>query len=140
MKIGFVGLLAAVFAAASIGQVVAADKSMMKPESASVTMNAQNNSGESGTATLTAKGKKTLVKVDLTGAKGSQPAHIHGGSCAKLNPVPKWPLKPVVNGKSTTTVDAPIDKLTTGKWAVNVHKSAGAGLKTYVSCGDIPKK
>lgn len=105
----------------------------------SVTMNAQNGSGESGTATLTANGAKTLVVVSLTGepAAGSQPAHIHPGSCAKLNPIPKYALSPVVGGKSTTTVNEKLAEMTTGHWAINVHDSA-TNLKKYVSCGDIP--
>ena len=103
-----------------------------------VTMNSQSGSGETGTATLTAKGTKTQVVVSLTGepAAGSQPAHIHPGSCAKLNPIPKYPLSPVVGGKSTTVVPATLASLSTGHWAINVHESA-KNLKKYVSCGDI---
>lgn len=104
-----------------------------------VTMKAQNGSGEYGTATLTAKGTKTVVVISLEGeaAGASQPAHIHPGSCAKLNPIPKYPLTNVVGGKSTTTVSQVLSDLDTGHFAINVHESA-ANLKKYVSCGDIP--
>jgi Cu/Zn superoxide dismutase len=105
-----------------------------------VTMGAQNGSKESGTATLQQKGKDVVVSVDLNNApKGAQPAHIHMGTCAKLNPAPKYPLSNVVNGKSTTTIkNVDLDELVEGKYAINVHKSAN-DLKTYVSCGEIKK-
>jgi len=111
---------------------------MMSMMKGGVTMNAQNGSGESGSAKLTAKGSQTLVVIKLKGEKAgaSQPAHIHPGSCAKLNPVPKYPLSPVVGGVSSTLVAAPIATLTNGHYAINVHASA-ANLKLYVSCGDI---
>jgi hypothetical protein len=72
----------------------------------------------------------------MTGApEDSQPAHIHEGSCANLNPAPKIPLQNVVNGKSTTVLDLPIKQVLAGG-AVNVHKSA-QDVKTYVACGDL---
>jgi Cu/Zn superoxide dismutase len=119
----------------------AAGKGMMsETTSVKVTMNAQHNSKESGTATLTQKGKDVVVTISLSNAKGTQPAHIHPGTCAKLNPSPKYMLSNVVNGKSTTTVkNLDLDELWEhGPFAVNVHKST-KDLKTYVSCGDIKK-
>src|SRR5581483_9721736 len=63
-----------------------ADSSMMaaaKP--VSVTMKAQNNSGETGTATLTQQGANVVVNLAITGAPAAaQPAHIHMATCAKL--------------------------------------------------------
>lgn len=125
-------LAAGVLAAASCA-AFAADKPI------TVTMKAQNGSGETGTATLTPEGDKTKVEVALQGAPGAaQPAHIHMGSCAKLDPKPKYPLENVVGGKSTTTLPVSLASLTGGGYAVNVHKST-QDLKTYVSCGDIGK-
>jgi Cu/Zn superoxide dismutase len=101
---------------------------------------AQNGSGEVGTVTLTAVGEKTRVDLALVGAADvAQPAHIHEGSCAKLNPKPKFPLTTVVNGLSTTTVDAPIATLVAGGFAVNVHKST-SDIPAYVACGDLSAK
>jgi Cu/Zn superoxide dismutase len=101
-----------------------------------VELDAQNGSGETGTATFTPQGNKTQVVLQLTGAPAdAQPAHIHEGSCAKLNPAPKIPLQNVVNGKSTTVLDMPINEVMAGG-AVNVHKST-QDLKTYVACGDL---
>jgi hypothetical protein len=102
-----------------------------------VDLGQQNGSGESGTATLTKEGDKTKVEIDLTnGSDTAQPAHIHKGTCAKLNPTPEYALTNVQSGKSTTTVDASLDTLQKAAYAINVHKSS-TDLKTYVSCGDI---
>jgi hypothetical protein len=125
-----VGLLAVLgFAAASS----AAD-------SMKVTMAPQSGSSESGTATLTKEGADTTkVVVNLSGAKGQQPAHIHKGTCTNLDPKPTYPLSPVSNGKSETVVKASLDDLSKGGYAINVHKSA-QDVKTYVSCGEIAAK
>jgi hypothetical protein len=99
---------------------------------------AQNGSGENGLVGLTPSGSKTVVTVLLSGAPATtpQPAHVHVGPCATLNPMPKYPLSPVVDGVSVTTLDVPIADLTAGTFAVNVHKS-GMDIKTYVACGDL---
>jgi acetamidase/formamidase len=106
----------------------------------SAAMHAQNGSGEDGTLTLEQKGADVVVTIDLKkGTKLAQPAHIHPGTCAKLNPAPKYPLTNVVDGKSTTTLKGmKLATLQTGGYAVNVHKST-AEIAVYVSCGDIPK-
>ena len=105
-----------------------------------VKLGAQNKSGETGTAKLTPEGDKTKVEMSIKGApKGvSQPAHIHEGSCAKLDPKPKYALQNVVDGKSTSEVPASLDSLMSGTNAINVHKST-EDIKTYVACGDIRK-
>lgn len=108
-------------------------------KSVNVRMHAQNKSGETGSAKLTPEGAdKTRVEISLKGGpKGTpQPAHIHEGSCAKLDPKPKYGLENVVDGKSTTEVPVGINQVR--GMAINVHKSAD-DLKTYVSCGDIGK-
>ena len=109
-------------------------------KSVTVKLSQQNKSGESGTAKLTPAGDKTKVEISLKGApKGvSQPAHVHEGTCAKLDPKPKYPLQNVMDGKSTTEVSADIKTLTAGNLAINVHKSAEEA-KVYVACGDIKK-
>lgn len=137
-------LLAAAAVAAMTSTAFAAGgksmKNMAETMNVKVTMNAQNGSKESGTATLQQKGKNVVVMLDLNNApKNAQPAHIHMGTCSKLNPAPKYPLSNVQNGKSTTTIkNLDLDELIEGKFAINVHKSTN-DLKTYVSCGDIKK-
>lgn len=109
------------------------------PSSITVPMQAENASGESGTATLTQTAKGVHVVVQLKNApSGAQPTHIHPGTCAKLNPAPEYPLTSLSGGASVS--DLPGKKLadlTGGKFSINVHKSAD-DLKTYVSCGLIP--
>ena len=140
-----IGLVA--FATAA-GVAFAQDKDAMKKggkkaadKSVNVRMAAQNKSKETGTAKLTAMGAdKTKVEISLKGGpKGTpQPAHIHEGTCAKLDPKPKWGLENVVDGKSTTEVPVGLAEIQKGTYAVNVHKS-GEDIKTYVSCGNIRK-
>ena len=69
-----------------------------------VQLGEQNKSGETGTATITPQGSKTQVVLQMKGAPAeAQPAHIHDGTCAALDPKPRIPLQNVTNGKSTTT-------------------------------------
>src|SRR6185436_14473483 len=125
---------------AFIAGIFASGLALAQQKSISVPIHAQNKSGEAGTAKLTPEGDKTKVEISLKGApKGvSQPAHIHDGSCAKLDPKPKYGLQNVVDGKSTSEVPVKIDELMGGNLAINVHKSAEE-VKTYVACGDIKK-
>lgn len=104
----------------------------------SVTMNAQNGSGQTGTATLTQKGDAdVMVTLNLSnGTSVAQPAHIHKGSCANLDPKPLYPLTNVVDGKSDTEVMVSMADLEKGGYAINIHKSA-AEVSVYTSCGDI---
>ena len=108
-------------------------------DSATAKLAPQNNSAESGTATLTKAGNnQTKVVLDVQGAPSgvSQPVHIHKGTCDKLDPKPAYPLSPVVNGKSETMVNASLDSLEKGGYAINGHKSAQEA-STYVFCGPI---
>ncbi|HXW51139.1 MAG TPA: hypothetical protein VEJ41_04040 [Candidatus Acidoferrales bacterium] len=103
-------------------------------------LKALNGSGESGTATIAPGADGNLVvTINLTGepAGASQPAHIHPGTCANLNPVPKTILSNVVGGKSVTTIPRPTTPVT-GARSIVVHKGPGADMSTYVACGDIP--
>ena len=110
---------------------------VLAPEK-TIVLSMQNNSSESGTATLKEVDGKLLVTLDLTGAPANvgQPAHIHSGSCASLGGV-KYPLTSPLDGKSETTLSLTMDQLLKDlPLAVNVHKSA-AEPTVYVSCGDL---
>jgi Cu/Zn superoxide dismutase len=131
----YVGLMLAIAAlvlgaTAGVAQIPAPLRVQLTP---------QNSSGESGIATLTEEGSKTKVVVDITGAPAgvAQPLHIHKGTCASLDPQPAYGLATLTNGKSETTVDAPLTFLRTAPFAINGHKSA-EDAKTYVFCGNIP--
>jgi hypothetical protein len=98
---------------------------------------AQNNSGETGTATLFDGAKGLIVKLRTSGSDVDQPAHIHKGTCDKLDPKPAYPLKPVHDGQSETTIEGvTIAQLQKSPYAINVHKSAKEA-SVYVSCGNL---
>lgn len=104
----------------------------------SVKLQAQNNSGQNGTATLIPDGNKTEVAIEIPNAPTdvAQPAHIHLGRCGALDKAPKWNLEPVKGGRSTTIVPVSLDTIVKDKTAINIHKSA-AEVQVYVSCGNI---
>jgi hypothetical protein len=102
-----------------------------------IPLTAQGGSNVTGEAKLVSDGNQTKVTLDLENAPGPHPAHIHEGTCADLNPAPKFPLRDVVDGKSETTVDVTVDAIRSSPHAINVHQSA-ANLDTYVACGDLP--
>ena len=107
-------------------------------ESVTIQLREQNGSGQSGTAVLTAEGDRTRVVVTLSNPPAGivQPAHIHEGTCANLNPQPRYPLQSLSGGRSETVVDVPLSQLLAGQFAINVHKSQQE-ISTYVACGEI---
>ncbi len=112
---------------------------MMSKTSLNINMAQQRNSNENGTASVKDVPGGVLVKISLQNEpKGaSQPAHIHQGTCATLNPAPWKPLSNVVNGTSVTTVKGiKVADLKKAHYAINVHLSA-ANIPHYVSCGDL---
>jgi len=103
-----------------------------------IILSEQNDSEQSGTATLIEVDGKVMVTVNTTGgmADVAQPAHIHVGECPEVGAV-KYPLTNVVNGVSETTLDVTLDQLKSElPLGINVHKSA-AESKIYTSCGDL---
>lgn len=102
-----------------------------------ITLSEQNDSGQTGVATLEEETGKVVVTLDIDSPSSvAQPAHIHVGSCPTPGAV-KFPLTDVQGGKSVTTVDTTIAALKAmGPLAINVHKSA-AESKVYTSCGDL---
>jgi hypothetical protein len=131
VRLSLISLALLACAALPVAAVTAATNTL------TVTMNAQNNSGETGTATLTDVTGGVQVVLAIKGAPSTaQPAHIHTGTCADLKGV-VHPLTSVTNGSSTTVVKGvTIADLLKSPMAINVHKSA-ADLATYVSCGNI---
>jgi len=104
-----------------------------------IRLTAENNSGETGTATLLNGAKGLIVKVRMSGAGTDvdQPAHIHKGTCDKLDPKPTYPLKTLHDGTSETTIEGvTIAQLEKSPFAINVHKSTKE-IPVYVACGNI---
>ena len=105
-----------------------------------VALNAQNDSGETGSAILTDEAGKTRVVLAMNSATDTptvpQPAHIHIGSCKELGGIAQ-PLTAVQSGASETLLDLPIDELLKKlPLAINVHKSSEEA-NVYVSCADV---
>jgi len=133
-------LFAVVFAAVPRLESMAAGASTSTtPATVFVQLQPQNNSGQTGTATLTAAGDKTQVVIALNGMppNAQEPAHVHPGTCAKLNPKPVYPLTTIAGGQSASTIDVPLSTLQSGTFAINVHEST-TNIGTYVACGNIP--
>ncbi len=129
-------LLVAAFLVAGAGDSVSAKEG----DTVTVTMGAGRDASQTGTATLTDQGSQTQVVLNIqSGPAGvEQPVHIHSGSCPGVGAV-AFPLTNVVNGTSTTVVDATLDSLRTGGYSINAHQDGTqAGLGVYVSCGVIP--
>jgi len=106
------------------------------PESVAVLLNPVNESGITGTALLTADGDSTTVAIQVVGAAGDHPVHIHAGTCSSLGDVIE-PLEDInASGQSTSTVDISLDTLLSGEYAINAHESAAA-IQNYVACGNV---
>jgi hypothetical protein len=138
-------LLVAALGAMSLAPALAAPtvvnnvNNAMSAHAMTINLTAQNNSKQDGQAFLndTSGGLKVKVQIKNEPAGASEPAHIHQGTCAKLNPAPWKPLSNVVNGLSVTTIPGlTIAGIKKAKYAINVHLSA-ANLAHYVSCGDL---
>lgn len=98
-------------------------------------------SGQTGAATLIAAGEQTDVSIEIDGepVSNSQPAHIYEGNCGSVPGdlgEPAFGLPNVVRGVSRATVDVPLETLTSGNYAINLHMS-DTDLATYTSCGKI---
>lgn len=115
------------------------------PRELRVTMNADNNSGQTGFAIIEDRGAKIFVTVetsapDFFGGSG-QHIHIHEGNCGevgqiraglgKMMPLPDQP------DRFGTTMEAalPLKTFQTGEWLINVHDERDPLI--YVSCGEI---
>ena len=106
-------------------------------ETMTVVLSEQNDSGQSGTATLTEVDGQTNVLVELdVPSDVSQPAHIHSGACPDVGDV-VYPLANVVDGVSETILGVDLATLM-GELplAINVHQSAEQ-ISVYTSCGDL---
>ena len=103
-----------------------------------VTLKEQNNSGQSGTATLTEKGSDTEVVVEIKGmpAGADHPMMVHKNTCDKSGGV-EYPLTNLKDGKSTTTVKVALKDLQSGNYSIRSHKSPQE-LPIFFLCGDIP--
>jgi len=87
------------------------------PRQLNVTMNPDNNSGQSGFAVITDRGSKGItvtVETNAPDVEGLQPAHIHMGNCGEvgqiigsLTPPGMNSLAPSKPGRYGLTADLP---------------------------------
>jgi Cu/Zn superoxide dismutase len=129
--------LRTVFAAAAIGAIACAAAGAY-PSTLKLQLYAQNRPGETGTATLDQIPDGVKIVVTMSdGQNGSQPIHIHTGTCAERNPVPKYALTNIVHGSSTTTLSGTtLVDLVNGNYVIDVHESS-ANTERYVACAAI---
>jgi hypothetical protein len=123
---------------AGAGAAEAAAEVAATPEmrSISVPLNELSGSGISGEATLTETADGTQVSLQVEGATGGHPVHIHFGNCAVLGEVSAALSDIDASGMSETTVDLTIDELLASQFAINAHESA-ENITNYIACGDI---
>lgn len=110
------------------------------PTMMTVTLNEQNDLGQSGQATLVEnEDGQVTVTLNMMGGEfpTAQPAHIHIGNCPEPGAV-QYPLLDVVGGTSETVLDVSMEELLASSemLAINVHKSAPEA-SVYTACGDI---
>lgn len=117
------------------------------PQELRVDMKSDNNSGQTGFATLTFQSKdkfdvhiETSVPIDGT---GKQKAHIHTGTCGEVGPIVVGLTllsETADGGWGSDTANLSLSSLPNfdhGGYLINVHDSTEPSL--YVSCGEIPK-
>lgn len=103
-----------------------------------ISLAAQNASGQGGTATLTDLGDgTTLVAVALANPPAvAQPLHIHEGTCAALAARVAYPLSDLIGGISSTVIAIPLAALLASPHAINAHRSPQEPA-IFVACGNI---
>jgi hypothetical protein len=108
------------------------------PSTLTVKLYAQNRPGETGEAMFEQIAGGVRIVVTMSGGQnGSQPVHIHTGTCAALEPVPKYTLTNIAHGISTTTISSiTLGDLLQGKYVIDVHESS-ADIQRYVACAAI---
>lgn len=96
-----------------------------------------NDSGVTGTTTLYDAGNRTIVDIDVKNTGANHPAHIHKGTCSQLEAKPSFDLTSVhEDGKSRSVVNASLDDLIAGGYAIDLHLSP-TELGTLIVCAGI---
>lgn len=133
----FMIALRTAFVAATLGAIACATAGAY-PSTLNIKLYAQNRPGETGEATLVQIDGGVRIVVKMSGGQnGSQPIHIHMGTCANLDPVPKYALTNIAHGSSTTTIAGiTLGDLLKGNYVIDFHESS-ADITRYVACAAI---
>jgi hypothetical protein len=125
------------FVTVALGAIVGATAAAY-PSTLYLKLYAQNRPGETGVAAIEQIPGGVRIVVKMSGGQnGSQPIHIHTGTCADLDPVAKYALTNIVDGNSTTTISGiTLGDLLAGKYVIDVHESS-ADINRYVACAAI---
>jgi hypothetical protein len=109
------------------------------PRTFTVTMNEDNSSGQTGTATLTDLEDGTFrMVVDILPHPTEdtpQLGHIHTRRCGNIGDAIA-PLNSLVEGQSDTTFPDALETYTASEHAINIHLASDGAV--YVSCGNMP--
>ncbi|MDP2270272.1 MAG: hypothetical protein Q8N23_30615 [Archangium sp.] len=124
------------------------------PRELNVTMNADNNSGQSGFAVLIDRGQEIDVVVETSAPEfeGVQRMHLHRGNCGEVDEIyaDLLNLEPLADkpdrvGSTTrgllkrgTSEKVQFDDFEEGDWLINVHDAREFTI--YVSCGEFVTK
>ena len=103
------------------------------PVSLTIMLDELNGSGQSGSVILTNRGAQTEVVVSVTPGISAL-AHIHDGSCETLGGI-VHDLSDTSGASSSMTVNATLDSLIAGSFAVNLHDDEDPSI--YTSCGNV---
>ena len=96
-----------------------------------------NDSGIEGDVVLYENGDQTIVEFKLENTGEDHPAHIHEGTCDDLQPQSTYDLENVdEEGTSISLVDAPLQDLIDGDYAIDLHFSPNE-LGLLLGCADI---
>jgi hypothetical protein len=104
----------------------------------------QNNSGASGTATLSARGDAASVTIELKGADGRYQAHVHDVSCERYRHIDGVArqvetvtegLSNVTGGSAKSDLMEPPSAYTGGGFSINVHEYSAP--YPVIACGDL---
>ncbi|HEX5939990.1 MAG TPA: hypothetical protein VFZ12_06485 [Dehalococcoidia bacterium] len=110
-------------------------------EALELDLEALNDSGVSGTATLTDNGDGTtnvVLAVEGDDATVPHPAHIHvdPGECLDAADIIA-DLTPVEGGSSTTDVDVALADIQATEHVIIIHESV-ENIGNYIACAEIP--
>lgn len=122
-----------------IGLIGAASPVSAQEDSVTVELQAQDDSGVTGEAVLTADGDQTIVTVQLEGSEAGYEGHIFDSTCDDhKGATVSYAIEAVDDeGRSESTVDAPLGELTSGDFWVHIHRPAGE-RGVGVACGQVP--